>query len=74
MNLKIDQIVAWAAAIFILAGAFSTSYDFVPWNKLLYGTGCVLWIISGYIWKQSSIVTMNIICAIMFFSGFLFGS
>ena len=67
---KVEWLLKWTANLIILAGAFTTSFDIVPLNKYLFLLGSVCWMIVGFIWRQPSLWTMNVIVSAIYIAGF----
>jgi hypothetical protein len=66
-----EFLLKWAANLVIVAATVTTAFDFTPYNKVLFLLGCVLWAWIGVIWKQPSLWTLNIFCAIIYIIGLI---
>ena len=65
-----EFILKWLSNILILLAALTTSLDIIPLNKYLFLTGSITWTIVGFIWKQPSVWTGNLILSVVYLLGF----
>jgi hypothetical protein len=65
-----EFILKWSSNLLILSAALATSFDFIPLNKYLFLVGSITWTIVGFIWRQPSVWTGNLILSIIYLIGF----
>jgi len=69
--LTAEFILKWSAHLIIVAATIANAFDFLPWNKVLFLLGCMLWTCVGIIWRQPSLWSLNIFCGIIYIMGFI---
>ena len=61
----------WAGTICILSGAACTSFEIIPLNLILSGTGCLFWLVVGVLWWDRALILLNIIVSSIYFIGLI---
>jgi hypothetical protein len=61
----------WAGTICILLGAACTSFEIIPLNLILSGTGCLFWLVVGVLWWDRALILLNVIVASIYFVGLI---
>jgi hypothetical protein len=67
-----EFILKWTSNIVILLAALTTSLDITPLNKYLFLTGSITWALVGFLWRQPSLWSGNLILAAVYTLGFIF--
>lgn len=67
---RVEWLLKWTANIVILIAAIATSFDVVPLNKYLFLMGSLCWMLVGFIWRQPSLWTMNLVVSTIYVVGF----
>ncbi len=70
MTNKLEWILKWSANIVVIAAAIATSFDFVPLNKYLFLLGSIFWMLVGFVWRQPSLWSMNLLISLIYILGF----
>jgi hypothetical protein len=65
----VDFWVKWSATIMALIHVWFISHDIEPWYKYTGITQAGLWLWLGVLWKQPSIIMVNIIIIAIYFKG-----
>jgi hypothetical protein len=68
-NKPIDFWVKWGATAMALVHVWFISHDIEPWYKYTGTTQAGLWLWLGVLWKQPSIIMLNIIMIAIYFKG-----
>jgi hypothetical protein len=68
-NKPIDFWVKWGATFMALVHVWFISHDIEPWYKYTGITQAGLWLWLGVLWKQPSIIMLNIIMIAIYFKG-----
>lgn len=68
----LEFVLKWSSNIIILLAALTTSLDITPLNKYLFLTGSITWTLVGFLWRQPSLWSGNLILAAVYSLGFLF--
>lgn len=55
-----DKWLKWIATAALIAGAVLTSFDLRPWNIWAFNVGNVCWIIVGIMWREWSLIVLNV--------------
>jgi membrane protein YdbS with pleckstrin-like domain len=72
VNKKPYQWLSWLATVVLVAAA--TLASFVPewhWHHWAFIVGNALWIAVGYLWKENSLLYMNIGLTIIYVAGLM---
>lgn len=69
---SLDFWVKWGATIMALVHVWLISHDVEPWYKYTGVTQAALWLWLGVLWKQPSIVLLNIVMILIYVKG-IFG-
>ncbi len=69
-RLTTDQVVAWTATSLILAGSIFNAFD-IDYQKHLFFVGCILWALTGFLWRQPSLMLLNIVTALIYLVGWI---
>lgn len=64
-----DFWVKWSATIMALVHVWFISHDIEPWYKYTGITQAGLWLWLGVLWRQPSIIMLNIIMIAIYFKG-----
>lgn len=67
----VDFWVKWSATVMALIHVWFISHDIEPWYKYTGITQAGLWLWLGVLWKQPSIILLNIIMIAIYFKGIL---
>lgn len=51
----------WFGSILLLIGLCFTSFNIFPLNLYFMLIGSAVWVIVGYIWKDGSIILLNVV-------------
>lgn len=70
--MKVDTFLKWFATFTLIAGAILTSMDIRPLNIWLFNTANIAWIVVGFMWREWSIVTMNVVLTGIYCYGLFF--
>ena len=65
----IDFWVKWSATIMALVHVWFISHDIEPWYKYTGVVQAGLWLWLGVLWKQPSIIMLNVIMIAIYFKG-----
>ncbi len=65
----IDFWVKWSATVMALIHVWFISHDIEPWYKYTGVTQAGLWLWLGVLWRQPSIILLNIIMIAIYFKG-----
>ena len=71
LNKPVDFYVKWAATSTALLHVYLTAHDIAPFYKFSGFFDCFLWLWLGFLWKQPSIIILNIIMIGIFIHGFI---
>lgn len=65
----VDFWVKWSATVMALIHVWFISHDIEPWYKYTGITQAGLWLWLGILWKQPSIILLNIIMIAIYLKG-----
>lgn len=69
-ELKRDQLVAWTATTTVIVAAMLNAFD-NPYQKYLFFLGCLVWAWAGYLWRQPSLIVLNVLVAAIYIVGWI---
>jgi hypothetical protein len=72
-KITVEFVVKWLATVFALITVYLTSHDIIPLNKYMGILTAFLWMWLGFMWKQPSIIMLNIIMLGLYINGLLRG-
>jgi len=72
MTSKLEWFLKWGATASILLATVATSFDFTPLNKWLFLIGSLAWMSVGFIWRQPSLWSLNVITSVIYILGFIY--
>lgn len=64
-----DKWLKWIATASLIIGAILTSLDIRPWNIWAFNTGNICWIIVGIMWREWSLVVLNVVLTAIYIVG-----
>jgi len=67
----IDWYIKWFASVVLIIGATTTAMDMYPYNMYFQFVGITGWLIVGWIWKDWSLIVVNIIGSIILLAGII---
>ena len=67
----IDWYIKWFASIVLIIGAATTAMDMYPYNMYFQFTGITGWLIVGWIWKDWSLIVVNIVGSLILLIGII---
>ncbi len=67
----LDFYVKWAATIMALVHVWLISHDIQPWYKYTGVTQAALWLWLGLLWRQPSVIMLNVVMITMYLKGIL---
>ena len=70
-NQPLDFWVKWSATIMALIHVWFISHDIEPWYKYTGVTQAGLWLWLGVLWRQPSIILLNIIMIAIYVKGII---
>ena len=65
----LDFWVKWAATVMALIHVWLISHDVEPWYKYTGVTQAALWLWLGVLWRQPSIILLNVIMILIYIKG-----
>ena len=68
----LDFYVKWSATIMALIHVWLISHDIQPWYKYTGVTQAALWLWLGLLWRQPSVIMLNVVMIAMYLKG-IFG-
>ena len=68
----LDFYVKWGATIMALIHVWLISHDIQPWYKYTGVTQASLWLWLGLLWRQPSVIMLNVVMIAMYLKG-IFG-
>ena len=71
INKPLDFWVKWTATFIALLHVWLISNDIMPWYKYSGITTALLWTWLGFLWRQPSIIMLNIIMILIYLKGML---
>lgn len=70
-NKPVDFWVKWSATVMALVHVWFISHDIEPWYKYTGVTQAGLWLWLGVLWRQPSIIMLNIVMIAIYFKGII---
>ncbi len=67
----LDFYVKWSATIMALVHVWLISHDIQPWYKYTGVTQAALWLWLGLLWRQPSVIMLNVVMITMYLKGIL---
>jgi hypothetical protein len=67
----LDFYVKWSATIMALIHVWLISHDIQPWYKFTGVTQAALWLWLGLLWRQPSVIMLNVVMIAMYLKGIL---
>lgn len=67
----LDFYVKWGATIMALIHVWLISHDIQPWYKCTGVTQAALWLWLGLLWRQPSVIMLNVVMIAMYLKGIL---
>ena len=67
----LDFYVKWGATIMALIHVWLISHDIQPWYKYTGVTQAALWLWLGLLWRQPSVIMLNVVMIAMYLKGIL---
>lgn len=70
-NKPLDFYIKWLATIVALIHVVFTAHDITPYYKFtgLFAAG--LWIVLSFLWREPSLIILNVIMALIYIHGIL---
>jgi hypothetical protein len=69
---KIDVWLKWFATGTLILGAILTTVDIRPLNIWMFNTGNLAWLIVGIMWREWSLVVLNLVLIAIYAYGLIF--
>ena len=70
--MKTDTYLKWFATATLIVGAVLTTMDLRPWNIWMFNTANLAWVIVGFMWREWSLVVLNIALVVIYVYGLIF--
>jgi len=67
----LDWYIKWFASIVLIFGAVTTAMNLYPYNMYFQWTGITGWLIVGIMWKDWSLIVVNIVGSTIMMIGIL---
>jgi len=67
----LDWYIKWFASIVLIFGAVTTAMNLYPYNMYSQWTGITGWLIVGIMWKDWSLIVVNIVGSTIMMIGIL---
>ena len=67
----IDWYIKCFASIVLIIGAATTAMDMYPYNMYFQFTGITCWLVVGWIWKDWSLIVVNIVGSLILLAGII---
>jgi hypothetical protein len=67
----IDWWMKWSSSVVLIVGAWLTSFDVVPLNKILGFIGNFGWLIVGIMWREWSLVVISAVLTVIYIAGYI---
>ena len=67
----IDWYIKWFSSIVLIIGAATTAMDMYPYNMYFQFTGITGWLVVGWIWKDWSLIIVNIVGSLILIAGII---
>jgi hypothetical protein len=65
------QLLSWSANIVTILGVILTSRNIYPLNLVVLSAACVLWILTGIVWRKPELWSLNAVILLIYLSGFI---
>ena len=66
-----DKWLKWLATAALIVGAVLTSMDIRPWNIWAFNVGNLAWIVVGIMWREWSLIVLNVGLTVIYAVGLL---
>ena len=70
-NKPLDFYIKWSASCVALLHVYLTAHDFYPYYKFSGLLNVSLWIILSLLWREPSLIIMNLIMAAIYIHGMI---
>ena len=67
----IDWWIKWFSSVVLIMGAAATALDLYPFNMYFQFVGVTGWLIVGWIWKDWSLIVVNMIGSLILLAGII---
>ena len=67
----LDWYIKWFASVVLIFGAITTAMNMYPYNMYFQFIGISGWLIVGAMWKDWSLITVNIVGSIIMLFGII---
>ena len=67
----VEKWLKWIATASVILGAILTSADIQPYNMIVFNFGNICWLAIGIMWKEKSLVVLNIGLIAIYAAGML---
>ena len=71
---KPHQWLAWLGTALIILGASLAAFNVFPAYVYVFTIGNGVWVLVGWLWKEHSLIVLNIIITIIYIVGLYFKS
>ena len=71
LDKTLDWYIKWFASIVLIFGAVTTAMNLYPYNMYFQWTGITGWLIVGIMWKDWSLIVVNIVGSTIMMIGIL---
>ena len=65
------KIIGWIANIVTIIGVTLTSFDVYPLNIAVLSLACLIWVVTGMLWRRPELWTLNAIIFCIYIYGLL---
>jgi len=69
--MTMDWYIKWFSSIVLIIGATTTAMNLYPFNMYFQFIGITGWLIVGIMWKDWSLITVNIVGSIIMLVGII---
>lgn len=69
---QLEFWIKWTASPMALVHVYVTAHDIAPWYKYTGVICALLWLWLGYLWRQPSLMILNVIMVLIYLKG-IFG-
>lgn len=69
---QLEFWIKWTASPMALIHVYVTAHDVYPWYKFSGVVCALLWLWLGYLWRQPSLMILNVIMVLIYLKG-IFG-
>jgi hypothetical protein len=71
VSIGLDWYIKWFASIVLIFGAVTTAMNLYPYNMYFQFIGITGWLIVGILWKDWSLIVVNVVGSTIMFIGII---